>query len=264
MIFTAVFCRWRRRPDISILDCFRSAVSRYCRTKSAGSNETLRGKIKHNICRRNPTWTIEPALTVLRCGPMSYPFRRVCSTAATGEQHGIAFKTADNGIRNFPVEQHATSTAVPVTISEEEEGDEVFSEARGTPVTVAESGNDDDRTPQEIAAALGSMRTPPNSTPAREVIGGSLQVGSGDAVKEEEEEQEEWCKGHVCLRLRPDGLRERRRGSASGAGMGLGGDAEEGSEDESGSDTDPAAGSDGEVRLSASACVAMSSAFEKT
>ncbi|CAM9717326.1 unnamed protein product, partial [Ectocarpus sp. 4 AP-2014] len=176
-----------------------------------------------------------------------YPLGDVpTARACAGGQQGIAFKTADNGIRNSPVEQHATSTAVPVTISEEEEGNEVFSEARGTPVTVAESDNDDDRTSQENVAALGRTRTPPNSTPAREAIGGSLRVGSGDPVKEEEEEQEEWCTGHVCLRLRPDGLTERRRGSSSGAGIGLGGDAEEGSEDESGSDTGPASGSDGE------------------
>ncbi|CAM9411965.1 unnamed protein product [Ectocarpus sp. 13 AM-2016] len=196
--------------------------------------------------RRTDTPRREHALTVLRCGPMPYPFRRVCSTAATGEQQGIAFKNADNGIRNSPVEQHATSTVVPAAISEEEEGDEAFSEARGTPVTVAESNNDYDRTSKENVAALGSMRTPPSSTPAREAIVGSLRAGSGDAVKEEEEEeeQEEWCTGHVCLRLRPDGLRERR--SASGAGIGLGVDAEEGSEDESGSDTGPASGSDGE------------------
>ncbi|CAM9331727.1 unnamed protein product [Ectocarpus sp. 12 AP-2014] len=175
-----------------------------------------------------------------------HPLGDVPTARACGEpQQGIAFKSADNGIRNSPVEQHATSTAVPVTVSEEEEGGDVFSEARGTPVTVAESDNDYDRTSQENVAALGSMRTPASSTPAREAIGGSLRVGSGDAVKEEEEEeQEEWCTGHVCLRLRPDGLRERR--SASGAGIGLGGDAEEGSEDESGSDTGPASGSDGE------------------
>ncbi|CAM9808914.1 unnamed protein product [Ectocarpus sp. 6 AP-2014] len=175
-----------------------------------------------------------------------HPLGDVPSAGACGEpQQGIAFKTADSGIRNCPVEQHATSTAVPLNISGEEEGDEVFSEARGTPVTVAESDNDDDRTSQENAAALGSMRTPPNSTLAREASGGSIRVGSGNAVKEKEE-QEEWCTGHVCLRLRPDGLRERRRGSTSGTGMGLGGDAEEGSEDVSGSDIDPASGSDGE------------------
>ncbi|CAM9454276.1 unnamed protein product, partial [Ectocarpus sp. 12 AP-2014] len=89
-----------------------------------------------------------------------HPLGDVPTTRACGEHQGIAFKTADNGIRNSPVEQHATSTAVPVTVSEEEEGDEVFSEARGTPVTVAESENDDDRTSQENVATLGSMRTP--------------------------------------------------------------------------------------------------------
>lgn len=206
---------------------------------------------------------------------MSFPFRRVCSTVATGE--GLTFKSADNDVHSAPGEQHATTTATtaPVAAPEEEDGSEVFSQARDTLVTVSESDNDDDGTLQDGSAAPGNMRTTRNITPAGsqptddvdtahrlpssgcalpEGSGSSLRAGRGNEGKEEEEEeQEEWCTGHVCLRLRPDGLRERRRGSPSGVGVGLRDDAEEGSGDESGSDAEFASGSDGEVRLLANA-----------
>lgn len=85
---------------------------------------------------------------------------------------------------------------------------------------------------------------------------GGLQRGAGRERRGKGkygEDEEEWCAGHVCLRLRPDGLRERRvrnSGSAGGTGREPGGtNAGSGSEEASGSDDGSASASDGEVRM---------------
>ncbi|CAM9859255.1 unnamed protein product [Scytosiphon promiscuus] len=92
-----------------------------------------------------------------------------------------------------------------------------------------------------LAQALGRPGVPDVSASAGEAAAGNANPG-------EVVEEEEWCGGHVCLRLRPDGLRERRRGGRrtrdpqreAGDNMG------ESSEDGSGSDADSGSALNGE------------------
>lgn len=128
---------------------------------------------------------------------------------------------------------------------------EVFSQARDT-----ERGNDTVATEdaevrsdsKQPKSAIGFMTTqgpvsldgsfPSESLPSPSRTGGGGGGGGGEG------EQEEWCSGHVCLRLRPDGLKEKY---ASGREIG---DAKL-SEDDSGTDGNSSSeeGGDRQVRM---------------
>lgn len=156
---------------------------------------------------------------------------------------------------------------------EEGEEEELFSQARdtndGEPIEVTPK-TVSDQSIDSRAALSSSVASPGGTDPSadnadiahplspasvlheEEYSSGSLWGATGkEAVKEEEqeEEEEEWCLGHVCLRLRPDGLRERRSGNST-VRRELEDNAGEGSQD-GGSETDPdsvGSTSEGEVR----------------
>eukprot|EP00752_Nemacystus_decipiens_P007119 g6377.t1 len=132
---------------------------------------------------------------------------------------------------------------------DDEEG-EVFSQARDA---VATSGEPDEAAElangggQNGAGGLRSTASPPmRDEPS---AGSPRRCARRERRGQHEngQDEEEWCAGHVCLRLRPDGLRERRRGDGGGrTGFSAGNNAGDGSEEVSGSDDGVVSASDGE------------------
>lgn len=142
---------------------------------------------------------------------------------------------------------HATNISEALREGEEEE---VFSEARDTASTAPDKAVDDSDGKGSVSTLYSSASPPVVADPSA----GSFGRGTGREPREKDENgegEEEWCAGHVCLRLRPDGLRERRSrngGGGGGARMERGGiDAGRGSRESSGSDAGSVSASDGEV-----------------
>lgn len=120
---------------------------------------------------------------------------------------------------------------------------EVFSEARdteGDPPATADGSEADthEAGANEVGAIAEHGLDPSLGAPVAGLP--SAQAGFGGAPGAER--AEEWCAGHVCLRLRPDGLREK-----PGDGGEEGG--EESSEDGSGNGSGSEEGGQREVRL---------------
>lgn len=136
----------------------------------------------------------------------------------------------------------------PKTESYRDDNGEVFSEARDTEgdPPAATDGSEAD-THEAGANEVGSIAEhgpdPSLGTPVAGLP--SAQAGCGGAPGAER--AEEWCAGHVCLRLRPDGLREK-----PGDGGEEGG--EESSEDGSGNGSGSEEGGQREVRLNIYMC----------
>lgn len=139
---------------------------------------------------------------------------------------------------------------------EEEDDEEVFSQARDTEATgdepdeAAERADGDGQ--RSGAEAVLSPASPPvlggpsaSGSPRRETGSGRERRGK----YEDGESEEEWCAGHVCLRLRPDGLRERRSRMGDGNGGTRRDTGGNGAEEASGSDDGSVSASDGEVRV---------------
>lgn len=136
---------------------------------------------------------------------------------------------------------------------EGEEEEETFSQARDTDTTTAEITNDGEVVDETVVVVgtekpIGSSRA---SSPSSMGLQGSTSPsaafphegnsgGRRNTTGRKEEEEEEWCVGHVCLRLRPDGLRERRSSGNSSVRREREDTGEERSEDEG-------SGSNGEV-----------------
>lgn len=120
---------------------------------------------------------------------------------------------------------------------------ELFAEARDTEgnASAAVGGNEADTNEtraDEVGALAEHGPDPAMNTPAS--VLSSVQGGCGGVSGAGR--AEEWCAGHVCLRLRPDGLREKPgdRGEAGDDGS---------SEDGSGSGSGSDESREGEVRL---------------
>ena len=140
---------------------------------------------------------------------------------------------------------------------EEAEEEEVFSQARDTVASGSEPDEAVERADHDGRREADALLSPASPPVLGGPSSGSLRPGrktERQGKSENGEDEKEWCAGHVCLRLRPDGLRERRsRSGGDGGGGGgarrepggnnAGDDAEEASE----SDDDSVSPSDDEV-----------------
>lgn len=137
-------------------------------------------------------------------------------------------------------------------VDEEEEEEEIFCQARETATTGAESDE-----AVENADVDGQRGADTLLSSTCRTIGGGLSTGSlrrGTRREQRGKDEngghdEEWCVGHVCLRLRPDGLRESNRNVDGGGTRRAPGsnNAGERSEEASESDAGSVSASDGEV-----------------